>query len=98
DLSAWLHRDDEGRQQDGRRLARIRAADASPADRPLARVRRYPDRQGSCQVHPGALADRRARLLAIERQPPADDARARGPRSEEARWLLPEMVDVRRLL
>jgi hypothetical protein len=59
----------QGRLAHGRRAAGIRAALPEAADRSLERLRRPARSRRQGAIHAGALAVRRARLHALERQP-----------------------------
>jgi hypothetical protein len=59
----------------GERLLRIPAGVPQAAERPHARLRRHAGDEGPRRLQPRALADRRAQLLALQRQPPADGRR-----------------------
>jgi hypothetical protein len=78
DLSARLVRAVQGRDEDGRRLARIHPALPQAAERPLEGLRRCPGGQVEGRLHARPLADRRACVLALFRRPPPDVRRAGG--------------------
>ena len=71
-LSARLHRDAEGLDQDGRRLPGIRPAAAQAAERQGQGLCGRAGREGARDVFPRPLADRRPRVLAIVRRPLPD--------------------------